>query len=541
MFRRRRLPPEQLLALRAAVLPGPQASEAFGEWRLLVDFEATDAPAYRLLPLIYRNVEDRLAADPVLGRLRGIYRRTWVLNAIQLEEGERAVAALGEEGIRTMLLKGAAMIARWTGDSGVRMMADFDVLVPRERALDAVARLLEDGWRPAVPRAAPLSDADLDEEHAVLLRNDRRGELDLHWRALMHGGGEDSDGPLWDRAQPVRLGDVSTDVPAPEDHVHHACSHATTWTAAGRVDWIADCALIMRGAEPAFDWARVFDLARLDRSEVAVQTLTAALSEVLGEPVPPRGFRRRFRQPRLAIADRIELSLRGRRPHELGRAAELFLDLQNHRRRHGDLLPRPLVASIPSFARTHWRVDGIPGVAAQVAYSALGRPRWLRRSAVRRVRSRGPDVDELVRLDPGSLDLRDEEAVKGSLLRGWSFAEAEGRWTDGPEAALAVRTSEHAGDLAIEVTGVPLLHPRHPDLEVEVWANDRFVDTWTYRLEEAAPPRRRIVVPQGALEGGDVLELGFVFREPCRPMALGLSDDPRRLGLFVSELRFSPA
>jgi hypothetical protein len=540
MLRRRRLPREQLLALRAAVLGGPRAAEAFGEWRERVDFDATGAPTYRLLPLMYRNLEGRLEADPVLGRMRGVYRRTWVLNKIQLEEGERAIDALAELKIRTMLLKGAAMIVRWTGDSGVRMMADFDLLVPRERALDALSHLSDQGWRPAVARSGPLTEADLDQEHATLLRSDGGGELDLHWRALMHPGGEASDDALWDRAQEVPLGEVSTHVPAPEDHVHHACSHATTWSAAGRVDWIADSALIMGDVGPAFDWSRVLDLARLDRSAVAVRTLTAALSEVLGEPVPPGGIRRGLGGRRPAITDRIEISLRGRMPHELGRSAEFFLDLQDHRRK-GDLLRRPLIASVPSFAKKQWRVDGVRGVAAQVAYAGLGRPRWLRRSLLRRVRSRALDGSDLVGLDSGSLDLRVETAVRGSLLRGWSFGEAEGRWTDGPEATLALRRLAPAGDLAIEVVGVPLLHPQHPALEVEIWANDRYIETWTYRLEEATPPGRRVVLPKEALEGGDVLEIGFVFREPCRPMELGLSDDPRRLGLFVREVRFSHA
>ena len=163
MWRRRHLQHEHLLALRAALLPGDQAEEAFAEWQERVDFEATNAPTYRLLPLIYRNLSSRPAIGPVLGRMRGVYRRTWVLNTIQLGEGERAIAVLDEQGIPTMLLKGAAMVARWTGDSGVRMMADYDVLVPRDRALEAVELLREGGWRPAVDRSGPLRETDLEE------------------------------------------------------------------------------------------------------------------------------------------------------------------------------------------------------------------------------------------------------------------------------------------------------------------------------------------------------------------------------------------
>ena len=540
MFGRRRLPREQLLALRAGLLPGADAAEAFAAWRRLVDFDATDAPAYRLLPLIYRNLEGRLGEDPVLGRMRGVYRRTWVLNAITLGEGRGAVAALEAASIPTMILKGAAMVARWTGDSGVRMMADFDVLVPRERALEATALLLEQGWRPAIDRASPLREDDLDAEHAIALRSEGGGELDLHWRALLHGGDQVSGEELWNRAETVELDGVTTRAPSAEDHVHQACSHATTWTAAGRVDWIADSALIVERTGPAFDWRRVFALARMDRSEVAATTLTAALGEVLDRRVPPRGTHRGLVARRPAISQRVEISLRGRTPDQLRPTAELFLDLQEHRRRSTELQRRPLLVSIPSYAKRRWRVEGLRGAAAQAAYAALGRPRWLRHSVLRRVRSQRLDASRLVGLDAGTLDLRLETDLGDSLLGGWSFAEAEGRWTDGTEAMLALRTAGRTGDLAIDVMGTPLLHPRHPGLEVEIWVNDRYLDTWTYRIDQAAAPGR-VLIPRRSIENGEVLELGFVFRDPCRPMELGLSDDPRRLGLFVSELRFSPA
>ena len=538
MIRRRRLPREHLLPLRAALLARAPAEEAFAEWRGSVDFEAVATPVQRLLPLIHRNLGSEARGDPVLGRIRGIYRRTWVLNAIQMGEGERAIAALGEEEIPTMLLKGAAMIARWTGDSGVRMMSDFDLLVPRERARDAIARLRAGGWRPVVDRSEPLTETDLLQEHAILLRSDAGGELDLHWRALIHGG-PGSDRALWDRAQRVRLGGIDTHVPAPEDHVHHACSHATTWTAAGRVDWIADSALIWRNLGSTFDWSRVLARARLDRSELAVKSLTRALGEVFGEPVPPRGSRAGFRVRRPALVERLEISLRGRMPHELGSSAELFLAFQEHRRRTGDLLRRPLLASIPSFARDRWRVRGVRGLAAQAAYAGLGRPPWLRRALVRRVRIRDLAPSHLAALDSGSLDLTAEAVVRRSLISGWSFAEAEGRWTDGAESTLALQTPAPNGDLAIEVRALPLLHPSHPALDVEIWANDRCVDTWEYRLGEANPPSRRFVLPEDSISGSDVLEIAFVFRDPCRPMEIGVSEDPRRLGLFVRELRVS--
>ncbi len=538
MFRRLRLPREHLLALRAALLEGEEAQGAFAEWRRSVDFDTTDAPSYRLLPLIYRNLGSGPGDDPDLGRMAGIYRRTWVLNTIQLREGERAIAALSEMGIPTVLLKGAAMIARWTDDPGVRMMSDVDLLVPRDRALEAVERLVADGWRPAIARSGPLTEADLDDEHAILLRTKGNSELDLHWRALIYGGGQASDEALWDRVQEVRVGGVRSHVLAPEDHVHHACSHATTWTAVGRVDWIADAALIMRAVGSEFEWSRVVELARLDRSELPVKTLAVVLGEVLD--VPPPAELRKLRVRRPAIAERIEISLRRRMPHELGWAGEFFLALQDHRRRTPGLLQRPLIAAIPSFARARWRVEGVRGVIAHLAYRALGRPRWLRRALVRRVRTRDLGARDLVPLEPGSLDLRADREVRGSLVSGWSFPEAGGRWTDGYEAALALRTNARDG-FTVEVFASPLLHPEHPALDVEIWANDRYVDTWAYRHGEPGSSSRRVVLPKDSLANAEVLDIAFVLRDPCRPMSLGVSHDPRRLGLLVRELRFSKA
>ena len=235
MLRRRRLPREQLLALRAALLPGPLAHEVFAEWRELVDFDATDAPMYRLLPLIYRNLEAQLESDPVLGRMRGIYRRTRVLNAIQIEGGGRAIVALGERDIPTMLLKGAAMIARWTGDSGVRMMADFDL--PRPQGTCARCRFMPPGEGMATCRGSlraghgrrPGRGARLAPEE----RAGRSSSIFTGARSCMVGRTCRATHLSWARAQEVRLDGLRTWVPAPDDHVHQACSHATTWTAAG--------------------------------------------------------------------------------------------------------------------------------------------------------------------------------------------------------------------------------------------------------------------------------------------------------------------
>jgi hypothetical protein len=526
---------EQILALRAALHPGDAGLAAFTEWRRRVDFTAIDAPTLRLVPLIYRNIATLVGTDPILGRMRGVYRRTWVMNELRLAECTRAVAALDAAGIPSVLLKGAAMIVRWIGDPGLRWMGDLDVLVKRAQARGAIALLAAEGWHPVGARAERFGELDLEEQHAAGFRSSSGQELDLHWRALRDGSADAGDQALWERAEGVRLGRWSTHVLAPEDHVYHACAHAATWTAAGRIDWAADAAIILRAVGARFDWNRVVALARGDRLEVPVGALVAFLRDALAIPVP-ESVTRDLRTRRLAIADRAEFALRRRRPHELGRLPAAFLTLQDYRRRTRDLIRRPLPVTLLPFARAHWQLDSPRTALSYLAFAALGRPRRLRRllaSGGRTLAARN-----LVKLTEGRVELHARADPRDSLVYGWSFPEADGRWTDGVEALLAVRIdSLRRADLPVQIRASPCLHPRHPVMNVEVWANDWLSANWTLRYEEAAPALN-FNVPFRVLKGREVLSLVFVFRSPCRPIALGLSFDARRLGLFVREVEF---
>src|SRR2546430_6554391 len=49
--------PQQELLLRAALLQGPRAVEAFERWRHLVDVEELDPDSHRLLPQLYHNLD----------------------------------------------------------------------------------------------------------------------------------------------------------------------------------------------------------------------------------------------------------------------------------------------------------------------------------------------------------------------------------------------------------------------------------------------------------------------------------------------------
>ena len=71
---------EQRALLRAALLDGDDARDAFAWWRTHVDLDLIDPASRRLLPLLARRMAELAPDDSVLGRVRGNYRHSFATN-----------------------------------------------------------------------------------------------------------------------------------------------------------------------------------------------------------------------------------------------------------------------------------------------------------------------------------------------------------------------------------------------------------------------------------------------------------------------------
>jgi hypothetical protein len=85
------------------------AIEAWCEWKAAVDLDRIDEGSSRLLPLLYRNLHSYGVRDPMMQRYKGVHRLTWYKNHLLFHHLLPLVRAFQQEGIETMLLKGAAL------------------------------------------------------------------------------------------------------------------------------------------------------------------------------------------------------------------------------------------------------------------------------------------------------------------------------------------------------------------------------------------------------------------------------------------------
>jgi len=278
--------PEQQSMLRAALLQGQAGFDAWNAWIASADIDRLDMGSFRLIPLLYKNLKRNGVEYELLGRFKGIYRRAWYENQMAMHRLSGLLRFLHSEKIPTLILKGAALAPLYYKDLGLRPMADLDVLVPVNKAIDAVNRLRESGWKPleGLPRRI-RPDYLLAVKAINMVREPSDPQLDLHWHVFQECTEPQADNDLWEASIPVSCGALISRALSPADQFLHICAHAMEWNAIAPMRWVAD-AMVVLSNTPAFDWDRVLQQARRRRLVLSLQTMAPYLRRLVAAPIP---------------------------------------------------------------------------------------------------------------------------------------------------------------------------------------------------------------------------------------------------------------
>ncbi|MFN7999121.1 MAG: nucleotidyltransferase family protein [Bryobacteraceae bacterium] len=280
----------QRLLLQAALLDAPAAARAWREWYAGYGLEAPDEGSFRLLPLVFRNLERTGGGPwPEWEKLRGIHRLAWSRNLWLFHQVRPMAKELKDAGIPVMLLKGAALALRVYPDAGARPMQDVDLMVPAARAADAFAILERRHCRPKRWRPPEIGPEFYSFCHAMDFESRSGARVDLHWHAFIQCCHTAADEPFWTGAAPFDFLGIEVLAPAATEHLLQLCVHGIVRSPTPSVRWVADSLLLLRAE--TVDWARLAGLAcRLD----VAPYLAAALNYLRSEwnaPVPDATLR----------------------------------------------------------------------------------------------------------------------------------------------------------------------------------------------------------------------------------------------------------
>ena len=349
--------PDEIRLLRAGLWDPPAARESWAEWRRAGgrDLDTADPGSFRLLPLVYRNLEPVLR-DRDGGRLRGIYRRSWASNQFALRAGGRALRALDNAGVETLVLKGAALLESAYRDLGARPMGDLDVAVPAAEIGRAVQALLGAGLHPSdddpdalqrVRHSQPFSDAD-------------GYEFDLHRDLLWRPGLERE---LWGASMPAEVAGVSTRRLCAADQILHVCVHGAPWNPVNPSRWAADASKVMENQADELDWDRLVRLAIEARLVPPLLDALSFLAEELRQPVPPQTIAALSAAP-VAAAERRAHEALARRPSSRRSAAMAWWFWERYRAQTEIDGDRPGPGGFLRYMKGFWGLEGTRQVPA---------------------------------------------------------------------------------------------------------------------------------------------------------------------------------
>lgn len=255
------------------------ARDAWRQWRDAVEFDQIDQASMRFMPLLLRRLETLGISDPNLGRYRGLHRRSWVRSQQLFHLLRSLTAELNHIGIPTLVLKGAAIAARYYGETGLRPMGDADLLVPRIDAPRTIAWFVQQGWNPEYKQDPELLlRYHLDHNHAFGFQNANGQSVDLHWKLLHLGTSPTLDDRFWRDARSLALPGFTPQTLSTTHHLFHALVHGVPLNSVPGFRWVADALMILRNAGNEVDWAEFLVCSRDFRVTVL---MTHALSYLI--------------------------------------------------------------------------------------------------------------------------------------------------------------------------------------------------------------------------------------------------------------------
>ncbi len=253
---------EQHTLLQAALLDGKQALDAFAQWRDRVDLEGElGYPTLRLLPLVYHNMLRLQLDDPLMGRLKGVYRRFWCENQTLFFQLHPLLKHLQENGIDVLLLKGAPLVLGYYKNHALRPMSDIDLAVRPEQLPRALALLRELNWDTG-PMPSP---EDSRYKHAISCSRDFDERLDVHFHIVRDCMNTAADDWFWAEIEPADFQGVPVSRPAPTAMLFHTIIHGVRWNEETPVRWIPDAMMILRQRGDEIDWPKLLAFAGSQR------------------------------------------------------------------------------------------------------------------------------------------------------------------------------------------------------------------------------------------------------------------------------------
>jgi hypothetical protein len=272
--------PQEESLLEAALAGPPKADAAFSTWLSGIDLSAEISwEVVRLLPLAFHNLRAQGVDAPVLGRFKGVLRRTWYQSQRVMSSTRPSLGCLRAAGIDPLVLDDAALALGCYESAALRPVTRLDLLVGRSEVGSAVDALRRDGWR---SRSDGTADDLRFADHISLLGSEN-AEVRLRWAVLP--GDPDPAAARPAAAPLVWLGSIEGGL-NPTSQLLRILLRRHHPDDAPSFHWVPDALMVLRKNSSGIEWSGLLATAAAHRLTGLLAQGLGYLSERFGAAIP---------------------------------------------------------------------------------------------------------------------------------------------------------------------------------------------------------------------------------------------------------------
>jgi hypothetical protein len=342
--------PQELL-LETALLDDAHAEVAWKALRTAFDIDLVEEGTFALLPLLFRRLQRLDPDSPLMPRLHGVYRHTWLRNQMALRALRDALEVLHGANVQTIVVRDAAMALRAYDEVALRPIEEPEVVIPADCELAATVALEAVGWR----RTDTGGQKGTFASARGLRLAPSAGQGSITLRGLLPelilSDGPRSGAALWQTAVDLRVADVLTWAPSAANELLRLSVAGTTGSGVRQIQWIPDAVMILEGGN--VDWAELARNARRERLTLSLRDALSYLRRLLGVRVP---------SALQAELEETPVTARERVAHRLGAYGGTVLGsfpatLAQYLRVTAGERPAGALAGAPRFVKQAWGVQ----------------------------------------------------------------------------------------------------------------------------------------------------------------------------------------
>ena len=280
---------DQELLLKTAFSKADKCIDSWRKWKSRADIDNLDYGSFRLLPLVYQRLTSQGVEDPLLMRLKSVYRYILAKNHQMFFKVIPILKALHENKIDTMLLKGTALTIRNYRSFALRPQMDIDILVKANDASNVFNFMLDQRWAPQYDHPQKRI---LRLRHSCCFDGGKEKRLDLHWRLLPQYSLKKDEDVFWLRSIPIEYNGVKTRVLSDTDQLFHTFAHGLKWSSLSSCRWAADAMCILNTKTDNINWDELYETSLASGLIIPVREGMGYLQKTFDNPIPDKVIRK---------------------------------------------------------------------------------------------------------------------------------------------------------------------------------------------------------------------------------------------------------